>query len=90
MKNPPCPQSTKRLILPTPLGRPPQVPVKQGKEWKFSFVPKQGTGTHEIIASDVVEVKEKDTSTLAKVFTVGSTTAIVKPGLKILSRSINS
>jgi hypothetical protein len=64
---------------------PPQTPVKQGQNWEFAFQPKEGTGTYEVIASTVVEVKEKDTKTSAKVAGVGSTTAIVMLGLKILS-----
>jgi hypothetical protein len=64
---------------------PPQTPIKQGQNWEFAFQPKDGTGTYEVIASTVVEVKEKDTKTSAKVDGIGSTTAIVKDGLRILS-----
>jgi hypothetical protein len=64
---------------------PPQTPLKQGQNWEFAFQPKEGTGTYEVIASTVVEVKEKDTKTSAKVAGIGSTTAVVKAGLRILS-----
>jgi hypothetical protein len=64
---------------------PPQTPVKQGQNWEFAFQPKDGTGTYEVIASTVVEVKEKDTKTSAKVAGISSTTAIVKDGLRIIS-----
>lgn len=65
--------------------------LPQGNVWKtgsgltFTFKPKEGTGTYEIIASTVIEVRERDTNTLAKAFGVSSTTAVVKTGLRILS-----
>jgi hypothetical protein len=58
---------------------------KNGSGLVFAFEPKQGTGTYEIVASTVVEVKEVDTSSLAKVVGTGSATAKVALGLKILS-----
>jgi hypothetical protein len=64
---------------------PPQTQIKQDQNWEFAFQPKDGTGTYEVIASTVVEVKEKDTKTSAKVAGISSTTAIVKDGLRIIS-----
>jgi hypothetical protein len=58
---------------------------KNSQGFTFDFKPKDGTGTYEVIASTLVEIKEKDTAAQAKATGVSSTTAIVKPGLKFLS-----
>jgi hypothetical protein len=53
--------------------------------FEFEFEPKSGTGTYEIIASPTVPLKEKDTSSTAQATGISSTTALVEPGLKILT-----
>jgi hypothetical protein len=58
---------------------------KNSQGFTFDFKPKDGTGTYEVIASTVVEVKEVDTKSVAKATAVASTTALVKPGLKLYS-----
>jgi len=58
---------------------------KTGSGFDFQFEPKKGTGTYEILASTVVSLKEKDTGSLAKASGISSTTALVKPGFRILT-----